>query len=1378
MSTFGAQWCNGGTECLPVLRWASDAGTLDNRTDGWIQQITSIFSSIPLNVEGMFLSIGNNLWSAAAWLVKRSGGVDVAGKIGPKSNEIAHNLYAALTGDWMLLGLALVAAIVLGMWQAWRHSSPREATRRIGAAVLGVALFLSMGAASTTGSAANRNASPLTPYWTTNLAIKTVSQVGAGAMNSFDKGFDSGAGMLAGQPKGSWMLTSCRRYTANLRNAYLQAKGNDVVLDNLDRMWEETGLRIWIRAQYGAGDTGQTVFCRVLEQRASIPAKEQLAFTRGDATLNGGDDYSNRGQMANLNPDAIIFWPTSLVTKSDTKEKNINEPGAAPERRLDRMQVMWDTCAINTSGDLTIRSGWGFVGDVEGGERGEESTRATGDGHSSYQGLKENCSIALTGTYGGFKNGPLLTHDGDGNMTIITGKGPDKANQRIMNVAEKFDLDESITGTKGGKNDWRALITGRNHGASDRAKRNAENTITNQHGSATVSDLGGALVFSLAGLVNLVIFGLLLGLMRMVATAVAFLIAGLGLPVAFLILAFAPDRGKKAIQGALGQMLGMAAGVTVVGLVAGLDCLITTSFMDMLGVFGEGVGVMPLALCSLIIPPLGLKILQWFCINVWKIGDPMSWGAFGALMAGKKVMKGIGKVAAGVVAGGAALAAGGGLASAIGAAEHGYASGGSPFGMLRAGAAGTRAGEQDAYFRDRRAAKAANDKYGPVPDGRDDADSAAGSNGPKPEPETATDAGDDSGKGAAPDGGKDADDAAGGTDDEAPDETAGGPDGGKDADDAAGGSDDKPDETADDSGEGEAAAGEEETAQADDAEATAETANGAPKPEETGDADHAAETANGTAKQAAAGGGEAKPDRSHRTRPDKQDWAKAYANARTEAAKQAEDEQKAGLLRPGESVEDRAAAIYKERLQNGDIDRMAWEDVPEQSAGRTEPDKADWGKARQDAWQSATQSAEWAEKHHKLPAGMDAREYAQSLYNGMERDGEITRNAWANMNAAHAAPPTGLRLAAQKVSDFATAHPVAARAATLVAANAATVMTGGAAAPAAFAMAAAVNSAASRRGVLHNAGLGLGHAAQAGGAAVATRFSNVAARAEQFSHLADDHKIAGTVAGAAAGLGAGGAAVAAGAAMMGATAGMAAPIAVPLMAGGMAAGAVGANVTRIRQAFAPGGAGRAVLHRADQTLGGFENRVSDAAGSAFNATAQAAHTAAAAATARIDFATALMNEAQATAPMPPVQAAPAPAPAAPRVQPARRAAHAADQALNGFETRVGDAMDNATAAGQRRAAQAAAAAQRLGEQAGTSVHNLAARAAGPSWDPNARQAVDRALGEADMAEADADGDLPDSWTRQPSDADMADMERQHAEDAAHPRKPGNRPDPF
>ena len=48
MAVFGAQWCGtGDPDCLPVLRWASDAGTLNNRTDGFIQQVTSIFSSIP-----------------------------------------------------------------------------------------------------------------------------------------------------------------------------------------------------------------------------------------------------------------------------------------------------------------------------------------------------------------------------------------------------------------------------------------------------------------------------------------------------------------------------------------------------------------------------------------------------------------------------------------------------------------------------------------------------------------------------------------------------------------------------------------------------------------------------------------------------------------------------------------------------------------------------------------------------------------------------------------------------------------------------------------------------------------------------------------------------------------------------------------------------------------------------------------------------------------------------------------------------------------------------------------------------------------------------------------------------------------------------------
>ena len=1406
MAVFGAQWCGtGDPDCLPVLRWASDAGTLNNRTDGFIQQVTSIFSSIPLNVEGVFLSMGNGMWSAAAWLARQAGGVDVASTVGPKANEIAHNLYAALTGDWMLLGLALFAAMAFGLWQAWRHSNPKEMTRRIGCAVLGVALFVSMGAASTSGGAVNTSASPMTPYWTTNLAIRTISQVGAGAMNSFDKGFDGSGGMLAGQPNGRWMLTSCRRYTANLRNAYLQQHGNDTVLNNLDRMWEETGLRLWIRAQYGSGDTGMTTFCRVLEDRAAIPADAQAAFTKGDATLVGGRgetaDYSRKGKMADINPDGIIFWPATLVTKSDSQGKSLETAGAADERRLDRMQVMWDTCAVNPDGNITIRAGWGFVGDIQGSERGEEGTRATGSGHSALQGLKENCSIALTGTYSGMKGGPLLTHDGDGIMNIVSAK--DSKDQKIKNVAEKFDLDESIAAHKDKDNDWKALILGKNHGASDRNKREASNTITHQHGAAAISDLGGAFIFAIAGVVNLVIFGLILGFMRLVATTCAFLVAGLGLPVAFLILAFAPDKGKKAIQGALGQVIGMSAGVTVIGLVAGLDCLVTTTFMDLLGVFNDNVGVAPLAIASLIIPPLGLKLLQWFCINVWKIGDPMSWGAFGALMAGKKVMKGIGKVAAGAVAGAAALAAGGGMASAIGAAEHGYASGGSPFGLIRAGAAGSRAGEQDAYFRERAAERKAQGKYGPVPSDKDDAEHAAGASGgegetPEVENGKSGDKATPESANGAPDGEPDADDAAG-AEDETPETANGAPDGESDADDAAGAEgeaesangapdgESDADDAAGAEGEAESANGTPETTDGGDddeatpestsdgeampesansmpervngtpdgkldakgetdGEATPESANGTPGTAKSGDADHAADTT------------PADDERAHRTKPDKQDWAEAYSAAHQSAHDQAEQAAKAGQLHDGETVKDRENAIYQQMEQNGDIEKAAWATVPKQQYGRTKPNDEDWGKARAAAWSEATRQADWAEQHHKLPQGMDAKEYAQSVYDDMKRDGDITRRAWANMDTAHATPNPVVR-AAQRVSDFATAHPVVARAAAMTAASTATVLTGGAAAPVAFGMAAAVNSAATRRGILHKAGLGLGHGAQAVGGAVKTKATAVATRVGQFSHLADDHPVTGTAAGMAAGVGAGGAMVAAGAALTGATAGLAAPVTVPLMAAGLAVGGLGANAQRIRGAVNAAGGVKGVAHAADQALGGFETRVSDAAGRVFDtvadpkaaaATSTVLHTPAEANRAARAQAQAALD-AEAT-----VQTPPEPSPVTERIHTA--AARAAATSPLNVTRRLADLQDI-----PERTAETNAAVEQSSRRIRQAQHAVRADVA---------RELDRA--ETDYAQEQA----PDSWSAAPTDQDMADMERQAAEEAKRPHTPSDRPDPF
>ena len=537
-----------------------------------------------------------------------------------------------------------------------------------------------------------------------------------------------------------------------------------------------------------------------------------------------------------------------------------------------------------------------------------------------------------------------------------------------------------------------------------------------------------------------------------------------------------------------------------------------------------------------------------------------------------------------------------------------------------------------------------------------------------------------------------------------------------------------------------------EATESEAGEATPESANGTPGTAKSGDADHAADTT------------PADDERAHRTKPDKQDWAEAYSAAHQSAHDQAEQAAKAGQLHDGETVKDRENAIYQQMEQNGDIEKAAWATVPKQQYGRTKPNDEDWGKARAAAWSEATRQADWAEQHHKLPQGMDAKEYAQSVYDDMKRDGDITRRAWANMDTAHATPNPVVR-AAQRVSDFATAHPVVARAAAMTAASTATVLTGGAAAPVAFGMAAAVNSAATRRGILHKAGLGLGHGAQAVGGAVKTKATAVATRVGQFSHLADDHPVAGTAAGMAAGVGAGGAMVAAGAALTGATAGLAAPVTVPLMAAGLAVGGLGANAQRIRGAVNAAGGVKGVAHAADQALGGFETHVSNAWGRVFDtvadpkaaaATSTVLHTPAEANRAARAQAQAALD-AEAT-----VQTPPEPSPVTERIHTA--AARAAATSPLNITQRLADLQDI-----PERTAETNAAVEQSVRQSRTAQHAVRAEVA---------RELDRA--ETDYAQEQA----PDSWSAAPTDQDMADMERQAAEEAKQPHTPSDRPDPF
>ncbi|RSX49857.1 hypothetical protein [Bifidobacterium castoris] len=775
---------------LPVMRWADVATVLENRTDGLIDYITNLFKSVPLSIEGLFLSIGNGLWSGGAWLLNLSSGAasDTAGeRMGESLNTLIGSLYKAITGDWMIPAIIIVFALIASVTLVFKGQGAGVLMKRLGALSVGLAMFVTMGAAAATHPG---SPSTGTPWWTAEQVRNVVATTGDAVSQSAINAFSSMDGTL--RSKNNHNMLSCRGYLWRLNETTADpkakedgtpqqakqftpddtAKGRtDTLLKTMNMMWEETGLRMWIRAQYGPGANGSDVFCRVLEYRAGASAAEQANLTNQAVTYSdaGGRNVASEDAMA-FNPNLLLGpdeGPRTVIDKA-LNDKSDN-PAPASNIMLDRMVTMWDTCKyVNTDGGrFATRYGWEWVDLVRGPNRGfgeagqmDQYCSAVISGTASFPGsdmtdfgayerieltqkqlaeetaqdakddmASEDCSqfdgdewqktpesqlerVNDPEIEAKFKRCQALretaadkqdaadaaaasptANENTGQVRRSQRMGSGTAEDKVLRlIAQKFDLSNSNTA-------WLATaqsIAGKygdnpdNHAAAVTA---SIKTMQMQHGDASLADAGGSIIFAVAGAVNFVIWGVLFGLLRIIALICAYLTV-LGLWVALLMYAAVPDRGRAAMANAFRNMVAMFAVPSVLSIGAALVCIIMTLLMQIFGIIDHNgntsATVLVMGVATLVFPFLSVKALQWLCVNVLKIGEPSGWGAIGSLLAATS--KGLGTVgsviggaAKGLASGIAAGAAGGGVAaiavnaingakasSLAAAAQHGY----------------------------------------------------------------------------------------------------------------------------------------------------------------------------------------------------------------------------------------------------------------------------------------------------------------------------------------------------------------------------------------------------------------------------------------------------------------------------------------------------------------------------------------------------------------------------------------------------------------------------------------------------------------------------------------------------------------------------------
>lgn len=635
--------------CLPVTRWADTIGGLTTRTDGLsnIDPFKAI-GSIPVTLESLLLAAGNGLWALTAWLQSAfsSASSKVLDVFGSMMNSFAGAFYKGFSGggSFALVGLICIVAIVPGLWDMTRGRGARTLMRKCGAVILGLSLFITMGITS------DRNPDKPavgTPWWMAKTTVSVLGDVGGGVGQELLKSYDSSGQFLAKDYSTSATgdLLSCRNYLNELhRSDETTRDSKNTVLSALNTMWEETGLRLWSRAQYGAGENAGQVFCRIPEYRAGVDPSEMANLTNNAIRRGGGS--------AAFPSDALAFNPNWWNPKIKNDDTDADNDG----KTLDRWMTMWDSCGYGKQSKRIItRKGWGWLNDIGGSNRGVDPS---GKASSEHQTMFSQCAAALTGDPNGAAGMP--TQDiKDLRVPKYRTKDELSMSDAMKSLINKFNITTNSS--------WKAValsyVVAQSSDAGEKdataAKVNESiNTLNQQHGDGSISDVAGALLFLLSAIVNLLIWGVGFGLVRLFAYAMAAIYAGAGIYLGLLFYAVAPDKGQKAVVNSIKGMFAMCASSVVLGIVASLGCLFVNSGLIVLNVLdGNGntvSGVLALSFSSIALPVLYLWGLKFLCVNIWKIGDPYSGNGLFKLIGGQAMANGL-KAVAGALAGGAGL---------------------------------------------------------------------------------------------------------------------------------------------------------------------------------------------------------------------------------------------------------------------------------------------------------------------------------------------------------------------------------------------------------------------------------------------------------------------------------------------------------------------------------------------------------------------------------------------------------------------------------------------------------------------------------------------------------------------------------------------------
>ena len=683
-------------QLLPVNRWKDATGSFHSRLS------SRAWNDIPeraqrSTVMSWGMSVGNLLygWSTSAvTMANNFCALDAAGgRVDRAAAAIGNSL---IGGPSTLLGAIVGISLITLVWKSRTTGLTGALLRGLMVKGLVAGLLVSMvaGAGQSTGGGAKNNDGPYnpgpgSPGWyavTIDNAVSTFANAPvAGLYKQFVKSNNQAQG-VATDP------LSCAAYVDGLHTLYAQSYGNATSLSQsaatipviIDGVWVASGLEAYKQAQFGYSTKySDRTYCRLLDWNADMPVLKADSDIDGNGTTDPWEDRSVESVLNAAKPGLGNMLSVKVKGENGDHPKSdviVWNPQNATQR--DVALVAWAACVPKSAGSITSKSGFD-------GARASKLVQPGGLDDDNLGDAAINGAINAAPGLRVLKQGwDALA--GSSQSEDVKAFVKDKAGYSSDACYQAFNVPEYDGADFNWGNQGDVII----RQTSDPGQGQERNFLLSLHGNSNGSGIIAVIIYVLAALGMLLVFGVISG---------AILIAKLAATLALIMVIFVLIR---VLAGAsleplakfgkwyVGMSLFSLGGIAILAVVA-----ILTRILYDLGAAMGGAGSTTAILWSGFSPLLAVYVLHYLFSKVMRIPSPfklssgLAYGAAAGAMGGAafsgldRFSSGLGARGVGGLRGFGKQAAASALGNRFGNRDNGAGPNGEP------GSAGGRRGQ-------------------------------------------------------------------------------------------------------------------------------------------------------------------------------------------------------------------------------------------------------------------------------------------------------------------------------------------------------------------------------------------------------------------------------------------------------------------------------------------------------------------------------------------------------------------------------------------------------------------------------------------------------------------------------------------------------------